>query len=392
VTRIRTLCLPPPQGRLPSPRQQSASQSGVPRIRPNILKMEPYAPDKPIDEVKRELGLDRVIKLASNENPLGPSPRAVEAVREAAGKMHLYPDGAVHDLKQAIACKLDVPLSQILVGNGSDELIHLLGLLFLGSEEDELIMGHPSFSRYDAAAELAPSRLVKVPLDEKYRHDLPAMAKAVTDHTRLIFIANPNNPTGTIVRRRDLDAFLSDVPDQVTVVLDEAYYEFAADEPDYPSSLEYIAQGHNVVGLRTFSKDQGLAGIRVGYGFASPAVVDAMNRAREPFDVNSLAQVAAIAALQDDDHVRRTVENNRKGLKRLANAFVSVGAKPMESYANFVFADFGRPAHPVFQDLLKKGVITRSGQALGNENCLRVSVGTPQEIEFFERALQEVLE
>jgi histidinol-phosphate aminotransferase len=362
----------------------------VSSIRPNILKMVPYAPGKPIDEVKRELGLDRVIKLASNENPLGPSPKAVEAVQSAASTMHLYPDGAAHDLKQAISRKFGVPPLQILVGNGSDELIHLLGLLYLGGENDELIMGHPSFSRYDASAELAASRLTKIPLDSEFRHDLPAMARAISDKTRLVFVANPNNPTGTIVRRKELDPFVKDLPTHVTLVLDEAYYEFAADEPDYPSSLDYIAQGYNVIGLRTFSKAYGLAGIRVGYGFAQEPVVDAINRAREPFDVNSLAQVAAIAALEDEEHVTNTVSNNREGLRLLADAFASVGAKPMESYANFVFAELDRPAKGVFEALLKKGVITRSGHALGNESCLRVSVGTQEEIEVFAKALKEV--
>ncbi len=354
--------------------------------------MVPYAPGKPIEEVKRELGLERVIKLASNENPLGPSPKAIEAVREAAARMHIYPDGAAFELKRSIAAKFGVPMGQVLVGNGSDELIHLIGLLFLDGEEDELLMGDPSFSRYDAAAELAPSKLIKIPLDAAYRHDLAAMGKAVTERTRLVFIANPNNPTGTIVRKPELDAFVADLPGHVTLVLDEAYFEFAAGVPGYPDSVDYIAQGRNVIGLRTFSKAYGLAGIRVGYGFASEQVVDGIDRAREPFDVNSLAQVAAVAALQDEDHVRRTVANNRRGLKALADAFEAVGAKPMESCANFMFADLGRPAKPVFEALLRRGVITRSGHALGSPNCLRVSVGTDEEIGIFAKELKAVVE
>ena len=354
--------------------------------------MVPYAPGKPIEEVKRELGLDRVIKLASNENPLGPSPKAIEAVKAAAERMHIYPDGSAFELKTAISKKFGVATNQILVGNGSDELIHLLGLLFLGDPEDEMVMGHPSFSRYDAAAELAPSKLIKVALDDQFRHDLVAMAKAVTARTRLVFIANPNNPTGTIVRKRELDAFVADLPEQVTLVLDEAYFEFAAGVADFPDSLDYIRQGRNVIGLRTFSKAYGLAGIRVGYGFASEAVVDGMDRAREPFDVNSLAQVAAIAALEDMEHVQRTVENNRRGLAVLRKSFEQVGARPMESYANFMFADLGRPAKPVFEALLRRGVITRSGHALGNDQCLRVSVGTDEEMEIFAEALAEVLQ
>ena len=361
------------------------------RIRPNVLQMQPYSPGKPVEEVKRELGLERVVKLASNENPLGPSPKAVEAVREAAARMHVYPDGAAHTLRAALASKFGIDKKQILVGNGSDELIHLLGLVLL-EEGDEMMMGHPSFSRYDAAAHLSVAKLVKVPLDVDYRHDLDAMARAVTDKTRLVWVANPNNPTGTIVRKPALDRFLDQIPEDVVVVLDEAYYEFAADQDDFPNSLDYIKAGRsNVVGLRTFSKAYGLAGIRVGYGFAPPAIADAIERAREPFDVNSLAQVAAVAALDDDEHIRNTVETNRRGLKILAGVFAEVGARPLESFANFVYADLGRPAQPVFDALLRRGVITRPGDVLGNPTCLRVSVGTDEEMEIFVKELKEVL-
>jgi len=361
-------------------------------IRPNVLGMEPYVPGKPIEEVKRELGLDRVVKLASNENPFGPSPLAIEAVRRAAESMHMYPDGASFELKQAISGKFEIPMSQIMVGNGSDELIHLLGILFLSEPQDELMMGDPGFSRYDASAHLAASKLVKIPLDEHYVHDLDAMAAAVNENTRIVYIANPNNPTGTIVRRDAVTRFLDRIPDSVVVVLDEAYYEYAMHLSDFPISLEYIRAGReNVVGLRTFSKAQGLAGIRVGYGFASERVVDAMNRAREPFDVNRLAQVAAIAALEDDEHVRITVEHNRRGLELLAGAFREVGAEPCESYANFIYADFHRPTRPIYQALLHKGVITRPGDLLGNPTCLRVSIGTQEEMNIFVEELKSVM-
>lgn len=361
------------------------------RIRPNVLQMTPYSPGKPVDEVKRELGLERVVKLASNENPLGPSPKAIAAVREAAERMHVYPDGAAYTLKSALADKHGVATNQVIVGNGSDELIHLLGLILLG-EGDEMMMGDPSFSRYDAAAHLAPAHLVKVPLDADYRHDLPAMARAVTSRTRLVWVANPNNPTGTVVRKGEIDRFLADVPEDVVVVLDEAYFEFAQDLPDFPNSIDYVRAGRpNVVGLRTFSKAYGLAGIRVGYGFAPTAIADAIDRAREPFDVNSLAQVAAVAALDDDEHLRNTVETNRRGLQTLAGAFEAVGARPLESFANFVYADLGRPARPVFDALLRRGVITRPGDVLGNPTCLRVSVGTDEEMEIFVKELKEVM-
>lgn len=361
-------------------------------IRSNILRMKPYVPGKPIEEVKRELGLDRVVKLASNENPFGPSPLAVDAVKKAAESMHFYPDGASFELKEAISAKFDIPYRQIMVGNGSDELIHLLGLLFLSEPNDELMMGDPGFSRYDASAHIAACQLIKIPLDARYVHNLDAMADAVNPNTKIVYIANPNNPTGTIVRKDAFERFLDRVPPSVLIVLDEAYYEFAMDQADFPISLHYLKAGHdNVLGLRTFSKAQGLAGIRVGYGFASERVADAIDRAREPFDVNRLAQVAAIAALNDDDHVRKTVEHNRRGLDLLAGAFREAGAEPCESFANFIYADFHRPTRPIYQALLELGVITRPGDLLGNPNCLRVSIGTQEEMEIFVETLQIVM-
>ncbi|MBS1700829.1 MAG: histidinol-phosphate transaminase [Armatimonadetes bacterium] len=360
-------------------------------VRPNVLKMTPYSPGKPIEEVKRELGLTRVIKLASNENPLGPSPKAVAAIKEAADQIHLYPDGSAFLLRQALSEHYSLPISQIIVGNGSDELIHLLGQIFLGSPEDEVIVGYPSFVRYDASAGLADCQLVRVPLTEDMRLDLAAMAAAVTDHTRLVFIANPNNPTGTIVTSDELDRFLAAISSDVVVVLDEAYFEFADDTPGYPNSLDYINRYPNVVGMRTFSKTYGLAGIRVGYAFVSDTISDAIDRAREPFNVNLIGQVAAKAALGDRDHLQKTVELNRQGLERMEKAFLELGAKPFKSYANFIMADLGQPARPVFQALLERGVITRSGDVLGMPNCLRVSVGNAEEVQIFVEELTKVL-
>ena len=363
----------------------------MPGIRTNVLHMEPYSPGKPISEVQRELGLEHVVKLASNENPLGPSPKAIAAVQRAAAHMHLYPDASGYEIRQAISHRFGIGDEHVLLGNGSDELIHLLGLLYLGDPGDQMIVGDPSFVRYDAAALLAPAELIKVPLDADFRHDLNAMAKAATEHTKLIFIANPNNPTGTIVRKPDFERFLADLPAQTTVVLDEAYYEFAADVADYPVSIDYVREGKPVIGLRTFSKTYGLAGIRIGYGFASVEVVDAYHRAREPFNVNALAQAAAIAALSDEDHIRATVENNRRGMARMVAALTELGATPCESFGNFVFADLHRPAQPVFRELLKRGVIVRSGDIFGTPTCIRVSVGTDDEVTAFVESIRAVM-
>ncbi|MCE9558724.1 MAG: histidinol-phosphate transaminase [Armatimonadetes bacterium] len=358
-------------------------------IRSNIKAMRPYSPGKPVEEVQRELGLTEIVKLASNENPLGPSPMAIKAVQEAALGMNVYPDASAFKLKQAIAAKFNVQADQVLVGNGSDELIHLLGLIFLNGPEDEIIVGDPSFVRYDASAQIAAAKLTKIPLDATLTHDLAAMADAVTPATRMIWVANPNNPTGTLVRRAEFERFLARVPEDIVIVLDEAYAEFAATEADYPSSLDYLDTGR-VVGLRTFSKAYGLAGLRVGYGFAPAVIVDAIDRAREPFNVNALAQAGAIAALQDDDFIRRTIAMNAKGRDRLWDAFLSVGAKPVETYANFICADMGVPAEPLFEALLREGIIVRSGHVLGLPTYLRVSIGNSAEIDKFIVALTGV--
>jgi len=362
-----------------------------PAVRPNILEMTPYSPGKPIDEVKRELGLDRVVKLASNENPLGPSPKALEAIAEAAKSLHIYPDGASYNLRHRLAERFDLPMNQVIVGNGSDELLHLIGLLFLDGPNDNIIVGYPSFSRYDASAHLANAELIRVPLNSEYVHDLQAMADAVNENTRLVYVANPNNPTGTIVTKAEFDAFLDRIPERVMVILDEAYYEFAADQTEYPNSLDYVKAGRNVIGMRTFSKAYGLAGIRLGYAFVPEYICDAIDRAREPFNVNLLAQAAGVAAIGDDEYVARTVAVNREGLDRLNAAFEKVGAKPVQSFANFVFADLGQPAKPIFEALLKEGVITRSGHVLGAPNCLRVSIGTPDEMDYFIEKLFKVM-
>ncbi len=360
-------------------------------VRPNVLGMSPYSPGKPIDEVKRELGLTEVVKLASNENPLGPSPKAIEAVQKAAATMNIYPDASGHNLIQAISARFDIPANQIILGNGSDELIHMLGLVLIDSTEDEVIVGDPSFVRYDAAAQLAPCKLIKVPLDSEDKHDIPAMISAITQNTRIVFIANPNNPTGTVVTKQEIDKLLIALPEQAVLILDEAYYEFASHLSDFPSSTDYVRAGRRVIGLRTFSKTYGLAGIRLGFGFASPEVIDGINRAREPFNVNALAQAAGIAALSDENHLQRTIENNREGVRVISEAFRRVGAQPRETFANFVFADLGQPAKPVFEALLKKGVIVRSGHVLGKPNALRVSVGTAEENAKFVEAFESVM-
>lgn len=357
-------------------------------IRPNVLELEPYSPGKPIDEVKRELGLTDVVKLASNENPLGPSPYAIEAAMRAMQSANLYPDGSCYALRQAVAKHVNMPPEYLLFGNGSDELIHYIGLTFL-MPGDEVITGYPSFVRYDAAAKLNNAILHLVPLRE-HRFDLPAILERVNAHTKLIFIANPNNPTGTMVTAQEVDDLMRALPEHVVVVFDQAYQEYVS-RADYPNTLHYVREGHNVIVLRTFSKAYALAGLRVGYAIARPEIVDAMNRVREPFNVNSIAQAAALAALEDQEHLKRAVQTNRQGLEYFYAHFERLGLPFVHSEANCVMVDLGRDAQPVFEQLLRRGVIVRTGHIFGLPTYLRITTGKPEENERFICALEEVL-
>ena len=351
-------------------------------VRPNVLQLKPYVPGKPIEEVKRELGLIEVIKLASNENPLGPSPLAVKATQEAAQNLHLYPDASGYELKAKLSDRFNLPLDQISLGNGSDELILFLGLALL-DEGSNMVVADPTFVRYNASAQLTGVELRKIPLTSDYRHDLPAMAKTCDEKTRLVYVANPHNPTGTVITKTEFNSFLADLPDQTLAVLDEAYYEFAQDLPDHPNGIDYVREGKNVVSLRTFSKTSGLAGIRIGYGFGPRAIIDAIERAREPFNVNILAQAAAMAALDDSDHLDRTRQNNQEGLDRIAARCAELGYTTIPSHANFICIDVRRPAAEVFNALLAKGIIIRSGEPLGLPTMIRVSIGTHEEVSAF---------
>lgn len=360
-------------------------------IRKAVRSLEPYMPGKPIEEVKREFGLDRVVKLASNENPLGPSPKAVEAAQRAAASMHLYPDASCAQVKHALAEFHDVEPDQIMLGNGSDDLIHLLGLAFLGSPSDRVLVGRPTFVRYSAAAKLGEARLDEVPLDEEWKHDAAAMTKAIEQETKLVFIANPNNPTGTLTPADGLREIADALPAGSALVLDEAYCHFASCCDEYLDGLVLLREGFPVVLFRTFSKAYGLAGIRVGYGIASSEIVSAIDALREPFNVNSLAQAAAIAALSDETHITRTVRNNRCGIQRLHCIASSLGLHSLPSAANFVCIDLQTDAEPICRALLQRGIIVRSGTALGMQNFIRVSVGKDEELSLFETAFREVM-
>ena len=354
----------------------------------HILGIAPYEPGKAIEELERELGLKDVIKLASNENPLPPSERVLKAIIEALPHLNRYPDGNGYYLRQALANRHGVTAEHLVLGNGSNDLIELMVHAFLRPGE-EAVIPHPSFVVYPMIVQAAGGIRVVVTLKD-HRLDLEAMARAITPMTKLVFIANPNNPTATIVTAEEVETFMARVPDRVVVIFDEAYVEFAQG-PDFPDTLEYLRQGRRVVVLRTFSKAASLAGLRVGYAIADPDCIALLNRVRQPFNVNSLGQVAALAALQDEAHILECLRMIEAGRHYLYDELAAIGVKYIPSRANFILIDVGRSATDVFNWLLKEGVIVRPMTSFGMESCLRVTVGTPEENRRLVKALKKVL-
>lgn len=354
-----------------------------------VSGLTPYTPGKPIEEVQREYGLTDIIKLASNENPLGPSPQAVNAVCQAAREMRLYPDNDCYQLRGALAERLGVARNQVLIGHGSDELIHNIGLAFV-CPGDEVLMCAGPFSQYEFTAKLMEGTPVMVPLDQDWRYDLTQMAARVTDRTKLVFIGNPNNPTGTIVLKEELEQFLAVLPERVIVVMDEAYYEYV-DDPGYAQGLPYVEAGRNVIVLRTFSKIHALAGLRVGYGATTPELAGALERVREPFTVTSVGQAAALASLADADQVARSAALNRESKQYLYREFERLGLRYAPSQANFVWVDVKTECRKVFVELLKQGVIVRTGDVFGAPTHVRVTTGLPEHNQRFVAALEQVL-
>lgn len=358
-----------------------------PLVQPYIETLKAYVPGKPIEETEREYGLKGVIKLASNENPLGPSPRAVEAMQQAARSVHLYPDAASFTLVRKLSQHLGVKPEELVLGSGSNELIELLIRTFT-TAEDEILLAQGSFPAYRISAQAHGRPFVEVPMKAGHRYDLPAMARAVTPRTRMVFLANPDNPTGTAFSRSEFEAFLAAVPKELLVVYDEAYFEFV-DWKEYASGLEYFRTHPNVIALRTFSKIYGLAGVRLGYGVMDAKLAGYVQRGRMPFNLTNLAQAAGVAALDDAEHVRRTRENNLEGRGYYEAELPKLGVTLTQSHANFVLADVHRPAGEVYEQLLRKGVIVRPSN--GYPTCLRISVGTREENQRCVAALKEIL-
>jgi histidinol-phosphate aminotransferase len=356
---------------------------------PHLEGLDRFEPGKHIAEVQRELGLERVVKLASNENPLGPSPTAIEAARAAMADAHRYPDAAATELRAALSAHLGVPSAQVIVGSGSVDVIDLLAKAFLGPGDNAVISEH-AFARFRQIVDARNRGARLVPMRE-WTHDLPAMGRAVDDRTRLVFVANPNNPTGTWNRRAEVAALVAALPPGVLLVLDEAYFEYA-DDPEYPDGIDLVRGGAPVVVTRTFSKAHGLGGLRVGYGVAVPEVIEALLVVREPFCTNAVAQAAATAALTDTEHVRRSLELNRAEKARLAAALTGRGHTVLPSLGNFLTFDTGEEGRDVFRRLLTRGVIVRPLDPYGMRRWLRVSIGTPEENAAFLEALEAVSE
>ena len=355
-----------------------------------VSAIQPYVPGKPVEELERELGIRDSVKLASNENPLGPSPLVLKEIindltnTKSSLSLNRYPDGNGYYLKQALSRRLSVSEDEIILGNGSNELIDIAARTFL-QPGDDAVMAHPSFVVYPMATQAQGATAIQIPL-KKYTHNLDAMVDAITSSTKIVFIANPNNPTGTMNTKAEFERFMKRVPEGILVVCDEAYCEYVT-KPDYPDSMKYLAQGKDILILRTFSKMYGLAGLRIGYGIGRKDIIGEMNKLRPPFNTSSIAQKAALWALQDENHLQRTREINEQGKTYLYKELDSIGMKYVPTEANFIFMPLEHDAHTLYTILLKQGVIVRP---MGQHE-IRVTIGLPEENKRFIDALKKFM-
>jgi histidinol-phosphate aminotransferase len=354
-----------------------------------LSQIQPYIPGKPISHVQKELGLTHVIKMASNENPLGCSPKATEAVKRWAENMALYPDGSCSELSEALSSKLGVKQEQLIFGAGSDQIVEMIAQAYINTG-DEAIMPIPSFPRYETVTRIMDGNPIEIKLNSDFRLDLAAYADSITEKTRIIWICNPNNPTGTIITSDEQRAFLDSVPESILVVLDEAYFEYAKGE-NYPESIKLLESHSNIIILRTFSKAFGLAGLRVGYAISSPQIISNLNKVRAPFNVNAAAQSAALASIKDDEFLKLSIDNNRLGKLYLYEAFSDLGLSHIPTNANFVMVKVNRNSQQVFNDLLREGIIVRPGIPFMMPDWIRLTIGTPEENKLFIQALKKVL-
>ena len=356
--------------------------------RKGILKITPYVAGKSIEEVQKEFGAKAWIKLASNENLLGPSPKAMEAILKELPNIHLYPEGPATILRQALAEKFALPEERVVLSNGADNLILMIANAFV-NEGDEVVMAHPTFPVYTNVTQIMGGKPVRVKLKD-FTHNLDGMLKKVNRKTKLVFVCNPNNPTGTTIPQQSFNRFLSELPDRVIVILDEAYGDFVED-PFYPNGLDYIGGRRPMIVLRTFSKVYGLAGLRIGYALGREDLIASLYQVRDPFPVHRLAQVAAVAALGDQDHVLKSIQLVYEGKRYLSKELDKLGLLYVPSEANFIFIDFERDSEAVFKALLHEGIIIRPGKTWAYPTCARVTIGRMEDNRRFIQALRKIL-
>jgi len=365
---------------------------------PGVQKLTPYAPGKPLDELEREYGITDAVKLASNENPLGPSPRAQAAIAQAMTELHRYPDGNSFEIKQALSAKLGLEQNQITLGNGSNDILELIARTFVMPGEEVVFSAH-AFAVYPIVTQAVNGVMKIAPANPAghampYGHDLAAMLAQITDKTRVIFVANPNNPTGTWLPKDELYSFIKNVPENIIVVVDEAYFEYV-EEGEYPDASQWLGEFKNLVVTRTFSKIYGIPAVRIGYGMSHPDLADLLNRVRQPFNVNAAAQAAAVAALSDDEYVAKSLETNKQGMAQLIGACEEMDLGYIPSVGNFICIDVasntGVDTGAVYEGLLHEGVIVRPVANYQLPSYLRITIGTQQENQRFIDGLKKVL-
>lgn len=359
-------------------------------IKENIIGIKTYEPGKPIEVLRKELNIKgEISKLASNENPLGPSPQALSAIKRSLHDSNLYPENSCFELRNKLAARVEVPPEWIGIGNGAAEIISLLGLAFLNPEEDTLIMSECSFIQAKLTAQIMNCRLLEIPLDN-FRHNLDGILQSVTPSTKLVYIDNPMNPIGTTITKSEVSRFMDLIPEDVIVVFDQAYYEYVSQVEDYPLTLSYIHEGRNVILIRTFSKLYGLAGLRVGYCIAKEEFVNAIKTVKPPFSVNRVGQIGAAAALDDEEHVRKTKAVNEAGKRFLYKNFEKMGIFYIPSETNFITFDLQTEVTAIFEELQKRNVIVRTLGMYGKPTFLRVTIGTQEQNQQFINALKQV--
>lgn len=356
-------------------------------VRKGILKITPYIPGKSIEEARKEAYAKRWIKLASNENLLGPSSKSVKAIEKELPNIFLYPEATCTSLREALAQKYNISSNMMIISNGVDNLLLMIGCAFL-NEGEKVIMADPTFPVYTNVTQIMGAKPVKVKL-KNFTHDLDEMYKRIDRKTKIIFICNPNNPTGTIVSKREIEDFLSKIPERILVILDEAYGDFA-DDINYPDGVEYVRKGKNVIVLRTFSKLYGLAGLRIGFAIAKEDLINCLYQVRDPFPVNRLAQVAALTTLNDYNHIKHSIQLIHQGRKYFYKELNRLGFNYVPSQANFIFVDFGKDSNEVSKELLKEGIIIRGGRMWGYPNFARITIGKEKDNQLFIKALEKL--